>query len=120
MRTTLAALARGAALPLAAPLVGIALVGCTTNVAPTTPSVGIGPDGATTVDDLVLQLDGEPADDDGDLVSLNVAWSVDGTRRADLDGDLLAPIMLGEPNATTWPVLAGGAKGLQENMCLCV
>ena len=113
MRTTLAALARGAALPLAAPLVGIALVGCTTNVAPTTPSVGIGPDGATTVDDLVLQLDGEPADDDGDLVSLNVAWSVDGTRRADLDGSRSVPADITR-KGQTWSVSVTANDGQQN------
>ena len=93
------------------PIVGLALVGCAeTNTAPTTPSVGIGPEGATTLDDLVLQLDGEPADEDGDIVSLTVSWSLDGERRADLDGDRSVPSSVTR-KGQTWSVSVTATDG---------
>jgi len=113
MRTALSALAHRAALPFTPAVVGLALVGCTSNVAPTTPPVAIGPDAATTVEDLVLVLDGEPADDDGDLVSLSVSWSVDGTRRADLDGARTVPADLTR-KGQTWSVEVASSDGQQR------
>lgn len=76
---------------LVPPVLAVALVGCATNNPPSTPGVAIGPEGANTTDDLVLQLDGQAIDLDGDPVGLAITWTVDGTPRSDLDGTRLVP-----------------------------
>lgn len=101
----------GMLLPVAA---AAALVGCASNTAPTTPGVALGPVEATSSDDLVLQLDGEAADEDGDAVSLNIAWFVDGQYRSDLEDERTVPAELtgkGQEWSVTVTPFDGQLKG---------
>ncbi|MFK7929244.1 MAG: hypothetical protein AB8H79_13710, partial [Myxococcota bacterium] len=97
-------------LPLAAVA---ALVGCATNEAPITPQITLGPDGATSLDDLVVELAGEATDEDGDAVSLSFTWSVDGQYRADLDGSRSVPSRLTR-KGQEWSVLVSTSDGVAE------
>jgi len=49
------------------------------NALPTTPTISISPDPATTEDDLVAVIHVDSVDPEGDTVSYSYAWSVDGS-----------------------------------------
>lgn len=61
----------------------VLLAAAACNVAPTGAVVAIGPDGATTTDDLVATLTTEPTDDNDDEVIVSYTWSVLGADGGD-------------------------------------
>ncbi len=54
--------------------------------APSAPEVVIGPEAATTVDDLVAEITVESVDPDGDFAAYAWSWTVDGDPVPELDG----------------------------------
>lgn len=84
-------------------LLALVLAGCASTTDPVAPGVGIGPESPNTLDDLVLLLDGDDAEEVADDATLAVRWSVDGQDRADLQGQRTVPASL-TAKGQTWSV----------------
>jgi hypothetical protein len=67
-----------------------ALLTLQVNGLPTAPTVELGPDPATTSDDLVVSILTDSTDPDGDPISYSYAWSVDGVASSASSTDTLA------------------------------
>lgn len=52
--------------------------GAVPNTPPTAPAVSLAPDAPTTTDDLVVSIDADATDADGDTVAYSYRWAVDG------------------------------------------
>lgn len=60
------------------------------NVAPGAPEVNLSPSGADTRDDLTAEILFEASDDDGDFLTYDYAWLVNGDSRSDLSGSTVS------------------------------
>lgn len=71
-------------------MTALALIGC--NQAPEGLQVSLGPDGARTADDLVLEVVQAAVDpNSGDEVTLEVRWTLDGDAVSELDDAMTVP-----------------------------